>query len=424
MSRSPRRILAVKLADIGDALLVTPALRALREAHPEARLDVLTTPQSEVVFRHGGLVDEVLLFRKERWDHPLAALSRPIAPLRLGRDLRARRYDAVALFHPLSTRFGALKHAALVRSTGAPLRAGLARPGSPRAWFLNRRAVDRGYGAWHVVEAGLAVAEALGARATRSDLAFRPGVAAEAQAEALVTGLPRGDGPLAGRMVALHPGAGAFSAARRWRPEGFAAVADGLARQGATVLLVGREGDGCSATRAAAKEPLRDLSDRTDLPTLAALLARCDLLVGNDSGVSHVASAMDTPVLAVFGPSEERSWGPWWPRERRAPTPHRVVSLNLPCRPCFYRGHAIGSPRGCATRDCLAWLPASRVLDAAREMLGEPRREGPRGAGADADAAADGQAQEKLEGLGQGREGDAARAAGPPVPGSGSERDG
>ncbi len=378
---TPERILVVKLADFGDALLATPALRRLRQGLPGARIDALTTAAGAGAFRHAGLVDEVLTFDKAAYDRPAAALRRPLAPLRLGRVLRARRYDAVALLHGLVTRFGAVKHAALVLATGAPVRAGMAVPGRRRGGFLTHAAPDPGYDRAHVVVAQLAIADALLAaagvrppppRPADLRLAFDPGPAAAAEAAALLAPLPDDGRP----RVAIHPGAGAFSPARRWTPAGFAAVADGMTARGAHVVLVGRPGDGCADVRARCRLPVHDLAGRTDLPALAAVLAQVDVLVGNDSGVTHLATAMGTPTVAVFGPSNAVAWGPWWPgtdtHGRPAPSPHRVVKLDLPCQPCLYVGHTLGSPAGCPTRDCLAWLPADRVLAATVAVLAMP----------------------------------------------------
>jgi ADP-heptose:LPS heptosyltransferase len=397
------RILAVKLADFGDALLTTPALRILRRGLPEAHIDVLTTAIGAVAYRHSGLVDEVMTFEKSAYDRPAAGLRRPFAPLRLGRELRERRYDGVALFHSLTTRYGAAKHAALTLSTGAPIRAGRARPGGRRGWFLTHAAPDLGYDRAHVVESDLAVAVALLAALGLSPeaiaaadspgerrLAFTPGPEAEAAADALLAEImagsrqveipadaPRTDSPAARPLVAVHPGTGAYSPARRWTPEGFAAVIDGLIQDGARVVIVGTKADGTGEVFKRCRVPgaVLDLTGRTDLPTLGAVLARMDLVVGNDSGVTHLAVAMGAPVVAVFGPSNPVAWGPWWPGVDAAGHPaaslHRVVALDLPCRPCFYVGHRLGSPQGCPTRDCLAWLPPARVLAAAREVLGE-----------------------------------------------------
>jgi heptosyltransferase-2 len=363
------RILVVKLADMGDALLATPALRLLRAARPEAHICVLTSPGGAGAFAHCGLVDEVLVFEKGHWDRAWLAWRRPLAPLRLAARLRAQRFEAVLLLHGLVTRFGALKHAALVLSTGAPRRVGLHRTGlaSWRSRFLNAGPRDPGYDGAHVATQMRAVAAALVGAGAQADwsLAFEPGHAARARARDLLDESEPSDGPL----VAIHPGSGAFSPARRWSPEGFARVADALAEDGARIVLLGMPEDGVAQVRAAMTAPSLDLSGRTPLRVLAAVLERCALLVANDGGVGHLAAAVDTAVVSVFGPSNDAAWRPWWPPDRSVPSPHRVVALDLPCRPCFYVGHRLGSPQGCPTRDCLRWLRAARVLDAAREVL-------------------------------------------------------
>ena len=93
------------------------------------------------------------------------------------------------------------------------------------------------------------------------------------------------------------------------------------------------------------------------------MLRRCRLLVSNDSGVVHLATAVSTPVVAVFGPSNDAAWGPY------PPPAHRVVRATLPCSPCFYRGTSLGTPQGCATRECLQLVTPAMVVAAAQELL-------------------------------------------------------
>jgi heptosyltransferase-2 len=214
------------------------------------------------------------------------------------------------------------------------------------------------------VDAWLGVASALDAPDAGRHLAFAPGPEATHRGAALLASRPGHS-----VLVGLHPGGGPYSTARRWSAEGFAAVGTALAERGAGLVVVGRAGDETLevARRLPAASTL-DLTDRTpDLATLAAVLGHIDLLVTNDSGVMHLATAMGTAVVAVFGPSNPVAWGPW--HAGAGPSPHRVVALDLPCRPCLYVDHRLGAPDGCCTRDCLAWMPAERVLAAALDTL-------------------------------------------------------
>ncbi len=388
MSPLRPKVLIVKLADLGDALLATPAIAKMRRNLPDARLEVLTTATGAPAFEHSGLVDEVMVFDKQRYDTPRGLIGGPSAAMALREELRTRRPDALLVFHPMTTRFGALKHAGLALSTGAEVRAGLAREGSAR-WrsvYLSHKAKDHGFDESHVVEACERVAEtglrALGLETIQDCPADRHArflldSAAQAEAEAVLAKMEGAadHARSAGSWIAIHPGSGGFSEARRWPAERFALLIDRLHAQGHRCLVVGREADGGRAVMAACQRPPFDLIDQTPLPLLAAVLARMDALVANDGGVMHLATAMDTPVVAIFGPSNERYWGPWWPGHDRegasGPSPHRVLALDLACRPCFYRGHALGSKEGCPERDCLAWLQPETVQLALEDLLAE-----------------------------------------------------
>ena len=357
------RILVVKLADIGDLLTATPALAALRETFPAARLEVLTTAHSAPVLDGTGLADAVITFDKFAYDRPRDAL-RPAslaAALTLALRLRARRYDAMFILHHLTTRFGALKYAALAFAVGARCRLGL---DNGRGWFLTRAAPDAGFGAKHEVEYWLDVAALLGARA--GDVSLWAGVGAQAAPL-------HGDGPL----VVIHPGSGGYSPARRWDPASFAAVADALhARYGARIVLVGTADDHADAVRAHMAHAPLDLSGRTTLGELAALLREADLFVGADSGVMHLAAAAGAPVVAIFGPSNHRAWGPWSPH-----APARVIRSAPLCSPCSYVDGRVGLREGCPPRTCMRMVTPEAVLAAAHAILG--------GAPAEAQAAAD-----------------------------------
>ncbi len=363
------RILVVKLAGLGDLLLAVPAIRALRVRYPDARIDVLTSPAAAPLLADSPLVDHLYTLgaTARRTSDALSPTIHGVAAManvavNVAR-LSAVRYDALLLLHHLTLPRGVRKHRTLLRLINARLTVGL---DNGRGGFLDRRVADAGFGARHEAEYFSAVAAALGAPA-----AAQP--AGPTLADLGWDDLSRAtEKPREHRRVALHIGSGTYSVARRWPIERFAEFATALHRRhGVEVTLVGGTDEKalCGqmlellgrphwATRAEEGGTPRDLT--------RSLLA-CDLFVGNDSFPMHLATAAGLPVVAVFGPSNARAWGPYAPEalERVA----IVRRDDLPCSPCFYRGYALGTPEGCPPRPCLTALEVQPVLAAAERLL-------------------------------------------------------
>jgi ADP-heptose:LPS heptosyltransferase len=363
----PQRILVVKLADLGDLLTVTPALRALRDTFPGACLDALVTPGSAPLLAGSDLVDRLILFDKFAFDRPTAAARALPRALALGRQLRGQRYDALLLLHHLTTSFGTAKYAALALASGAPLQAGL---DNGRGRFLTHRALDQGFGARHEVDYWLTVAATLGATNPRPRLEVPITPAQEAAAQQRWRALDLQGAPTA----LLHPGSGAFSLARRWAAERYVGLGNRLAAELGLQLTV--LAGPASGEAELARNVIADLDAPATLiegiPSpgeLAALLKRVRLFVGNDSGVMHLAAAVEAPIVAIFGPTNHRAWGPY-PVE--APR-HAVVREPLACSPCIHRGHRFGRPAGCPARTCLELVEVDQVLRAAEQVLAATR---------------------------------------------------
>ena len=358
-----RRILVVKLASLGDLLTATPTLRALRTSFPHAHIAVLTTPSSAPALRGLDSLDEVILFDKFAFDRPRDTVRGLPQALRFARDLRAGGWDALVLLHHLTTPFGLAKYAALARASGAPVRAGL--DNGRGRWFLTHRAVDRGFGSRHEADYWLDVVEALGAcrpARPRLELAIAPDDETWAAA--------RWDEMAPGQAALLVPGSGAFSVARRWSPERFAEVGRALPAEDdlTPIVLSGLATDEQAlAWRIAADiGPEARVAPPAPSPqALGALIRRCRLVVANDSGPVHIAATVGTPVVAIFGPTNHRAWGPYPPHAER----NQVVREPLACSPCVHRGHNFGTPQGCAARTCLAILEPATVLAAGRRLL-------------------------------------------------------
>jgi ADP-heptose:LPS heptosyltransferase len=368
------RFLVIKLADLGDALTATPALRVLRTAFPEARIDVLVTSIGASALAGLDSFDRVCSFEKAQFDR-LRPRSGPLREaLGLGLRLRLQRYDRVFLFHHLLTGAGRLKYAALLSVIGAPWRGGLA---EEKPWFLTDVATERGYGLRHEADYWLDVVGLAGARprvAPRFEIAVDD--AARKRAADILGGRPAQGRP----SVALYPGSGGYSEGRRWSEAGYGEVGRRLTElEGVEILIVGTEGERSLAERVRAKigPSARNLAGESDLKTLAALLETCALVIGNDGGVLHVAVAAGAPVLAIFGPSNQISWGPYrgegWVLPGTRASPAAVLRRDLPCSPCLYRGFLPGTTRGCLSHDCLTLITPDEVVDLARHMLAARR---------------------------------------------------
>lgn len=366
-------ILIVKLATIGDLLLATPALRALRESYPQAQIDLLVTPSSAGVLDDWDVINRVIVLDKYLFDYPKQFLTNPMNLLKLRpllRQLREGHYDAVILMHHLTLFFGRRKHQALMLATGAKYLVGL---DNGHGWFLNVKVPDQGFGALHEAEYCLALAEAVGGATDEKWPTMPLSEEDRQQARRLVFGDETSE-QVARPIIAMHPGSGGYSTARRWSPERFAQLADTLYHDvGGQLLLVGgpEETDLHAQIMGMLQSgiPARSLAGKGKIQVTAAALELADLFIGNDAGPMHLACAVGTPTVAIFGLSNSDAWGPYTgghPQRKAI-----VVKQDLPCMPCFYRGHELGTPEGCATRDCLTTLGVDPVAVAARRLLRE-----------------------------------------------------
>jgi ADP-heptose:LPS heptosyltransferase len=363
------RILVVKLATLGDLLLATPMLRALRARYPDAQLDLLTSAVAAPLIRESPLLDHLYTFEKRAFDDLAALAQRPaelgrLAPLAL--RLRATRYDIVVLAHHLTLPAGRLKYRALLAAIHPARSVGL---DNGHGGFLALRVRDEGFGALHEAEYALALAAALDAPAPASarglrlaDLGWQPSTPTPLRSE---------ESP----QIALHPGGGAYSLARRWPASRFVELANALSAEfGATITLLGGAEERALQTEildALGRPPWASaLPGEVSPRRLAEILGASHLFIGNDSLPMHLAAAAGTPIVAIFGPSNAQAWGPYLPH-----TPERAIVVrrdDLPCSPCIYRGHALGTPEGCPPRPCLTELRIDPVLLAARRLLRRP----------------------------------------------------
>lgn len=341
-------VLLVQLADLGDLMLAAPSIQHFRQAFPDRRVTLLTKPSNTVLAEK--LADEVLVADKHLYDSPLGMLS-PAALLKLLTlviELRRRCFEEVFLLHHLVTRWGAIKFAALSLISRAPGRRGL---DNGRGWFLTAAVHDRGFGAQREREYWT---ELLGGAADTIRLFERKEHSSPHWASL--------DQPYA----VIHPGSGSYSTARRWPLEHFRELVAGLhQRLGLRIVVVGGADEAHLGDQLAHdRDYVLNISGETDLPDLSEVLEHADLFVGNDGGVAQLAGLLGTPGLVIYGPTSPKTWSPHGSRLR-------TVQLDLPCAPCLYVASDLGTPEGCATRECLAYLSPSRILDEAVDIVGQ-----------------------------------------------------
>ena len=337
------RLLLVQLADIGDLVLTTPAIAALRDAFPRAAIDLLAYEHALPIVP-AGLLDAVIpLVRGASGGRAFYAP----ANLRAVFSLNRRKYDTVVFFHHFTLRAGVFKFRLIAKASGAKRIVGLK---NHHIGFLTDSIDDAGFGAMHQAQYWLELVGLLGA--SRDP---RP---AQVRREPLA-----GETTLAAHRlrVVLHTGSGGYSRARRWPADRFAALAQRLRdSHDAEIVLVGSRED-----EPGINDPQADnRMGRTTLPQLAELIARADLFIGADSGVMHIAAATGTPVISIFGPSNAEAWRPWAIGAQAA-----VLRSGAACSPCSYVGHGIGARGGCAARTCMKLVTVDQVAESARRML-------------------------------------------------------
>jgi predicted lipopolysaccharide heptosyltransferase III len=295
-------LLLFKLRYIGDVLLTTPAIRALRRAYPSSEISMLVNKGTEDVLRHNPHLTRVLTIDRRKIERESLATR-----LRYEWEMITRLR---ALRPTIAVDFDSGERAAyLAFGSGAALRVGFHRTHGIRRLLYNRRiTVGKGL---HTVERNLALVEqALGVKRDETTLELPIG---ETERHSIAAWLERHN-LLAGRYVVLHPGA--RYPHKRWPIEKWTQLAARLReRSGLQLVIVGGDAEQGAAQAIASglTVPPFSLVGQTSVLELAALCQRAALFIGNDSGPSHIAAAVGTRVISLFGPTDPVVWRPWGP---------------------------------------------------------------------------------------------------------------
>ena len=356
LPRAPR-ILVIRPDHLGDLLFVTPALRVLRQRLPNAHPTALIGPWGLPALRDCPHINDVLTlpfpgFTKQAKPSPW----QPYALLhRWARQLRGRYDLAVVL------RFDHWWGALLAYLAGVPQRVGYAVPEvapflSHAAPYIagrhqviqNLKLVD-----WDLGDAHPPAGTRSAISPSHCPLEYH----VPEQAIAWATELLRHTQP-----IAIHPGAGA--AIKLWRVEGWVAVADALSKEtGSQVILTGTKAEHplCVEVAAQMESEALVMAGKTTLDQLAAILSKCRLVLGLDSGPLHLAVAIGTPTVHLYGPADSATFGPWGSQKR-----HRLLVSDWPCIPCNRLDYG---PNELTNHPCVREIGIDSVLTAARQAL-------------------------------------------------------
>ncbi|MCA1630406.1 MAG: glycosyltransferase family 9 protein [Acidobacteria bacterium] len=337
------RVLVVRLRSIGDTVLATPSLVALRRFLPAARIDLLLEDWVAPLVAGLDLVDNVVTVER----------GSTRARLAIARELRAARYDVAYNLH------GGTTAALLTRATGARHRVGYATYPYAR---LHNHAAPPSSELWrrektHSAEQQLAL---LGWTGVPVSDRPRARLVVNSETDARVAARLRDSGLDASRPFALFHPAAAFDS-KTWDAGRFARVAEHLAARGmGTVAVVApHESEVARALKRHSQAPVIAFDDLA-LGELVALAARAALFVGNDSGIAHICAAVSTPSVVVFGSSNVAHWRPW------TDAPSEIVREEMACAPCA--GYTCAEFK---EAQCIRRVPVERVTAAVERVLRE-----------------------------------------------------
>jgi lipopolysaccharide heptosyltransferase II len=356
---APRHILMIRTDLMGDVVLSLPAVHAMRRAYPEAEIDMLVLPSNVGVIKHDPAISRIITYDPNIWRRPNAFLTLASYRKFLGlmRDLRSAHYDlCLSLAGDWASVFAFFSRAH--RRVGYQ--------GEAYPFFMTDPVEGRRYRVrQHEVDYIADLARAAGG--TVEGAQREPKLTVDAQAREDVKALLAGYGVQEGDLlIAAHAGA-TNGLAKRWPIPHWARLADLLIEQlGATVILTGAPSDAeivDAIVSRMRKQPI-NLVGKTNVPQLAALLERCDLVISGDSGPLHIAGAVGTSVIAIHGPTDPGLSGP-------AGKDATVLRLGIWCSPCYDASY--WAECRFFNPVCMKGIVPGEVLAAARERLAQSK---------------------------------------------------
>ena len=338
-------ILIVKLSAVGDVIHTLPSLTALRKRYPDAHITWLVEEAAADIIRDHPDLDRVIVSRRKGWWKEIRSgqFRKPLREMKTFlRDLRDRDFDLVIDFH------GLFKSAVLVFLCRGKRKLGYDSYQELSGLFYNEKIPEDMNK--HAVDRYLDFPKYLGAAVMQPEFRIAIGEENKRQVGELLA-----EHGIAGPFIVLNPVA--YWDTKLWEDERFAALCDRIGEAyGIPVVLTGQRAPSLEKIQSLSRRGVINLEGQTTLKDLAELYRRAVLLITTDSGPMHLAAAMGTPVVALFGPTDPKRTGPYGPG-------HRVIRASLPCAPCFLKR--------CREMSCMKGITVDTVFKATEDVLNE-----------------------------------------------------
>jgi heptosyltransferase III len=341
-----KRILVIKLAMMGDTILLLPAIRALRERFPASGITMICTSINKSIVEDWNCIDGYMIFDFKK------TLKNPLSLLAFLKRLRSQKYDLVIDFEEW------IRVTALFSYfSGAPRRIGFKTKNQFRHYIVTDAVPHRRE--CHEVDCFNELAESAGAKVADNSLVLP----IKDGSRKIIQNILAGEGIDPGeKFVLIHPGCGDNGRLREWGEERFGKLIDYLQEKySRKVVLTGSREEVSTAKKVFehAKHNFVNLAGKTGLKELFALIDMAELVICGNTGIMHAAAALGRPLIAIHGPTDPRRWGPTNKNSL-------VVRRELDCSPCLY----LGFEYGCSEKKCLNEISERMVFDAVDKFLG------------------------------------------------------
>jgi len=349
MKKRKKSILIVLIAGIGDLVLASKSIRAIRNGYPTADIHLLTSTEASSIARNYGYFTNI-------WAFPIRELrknkSHIFNILRLILKLRDLNFDIIINLYRVTSYLGSAKMGLLFLLLKAPLKVGHNDKGF--GLFLNKKVPSKTFQNCHLADAMSTIARIAGGVPDHRGIEVSWDTKSIEKWEHLFS---KDTSIFSQLRIGINPGGDRLN--KRWDPDNYAVIADQLIEQfGTRLFLLGGPNEKVVAERIVTKmkSHVINLAGRLTLGDLAYIISRLDLLITNDSGPMHIGAATGTPIVGLFGPDDPTLFKPY-----ASPDKYVIVHKDLDCQPCH--------KKNCKDPYCLNKITTNEVFKAALKML-------------------------------------------------------